>query len=292
VVQVRESSGRVSVDGDDNPGVAWDGPLAVLVNRGSASASEIFAGAIKDYGRGLIIGENTFGKGTVQNMVDLDRWPANDGSQYGQVKLTIAQFFLPGGSSTQNKGVAPDIAFPVTVDASEFGESTYDNALPWTRIAASPHVRYGNFGAIVPQLEQRHEARVAHDPEFQWWAEDVAQFRAEQDKKYISLNEAERRAERDRDEAKRKQREAQRKQLGLAADPLAADDIDDGLQVGERDVAKDAAREKAAENRPDPLLRESAAILGDAMGLLVANKALTAQVLPESHSPLHWAGVE
>jgi carboxyl-terminal processing protease len=292
VVQVRESSGRVSVDGDDNPGVAWDGPLAVLVNRGSASASEIFAGAIKDYGRGLIIGENTFGKGTVQNMVDLDRWPANDGSQYGQVKLTIAQFFLPGGSSTQNKGVAPDIAFPVTVDASEFGESTYDNALPWTRIAAAPHVQYGNFSAILPQLEQLHEARIAHDPEFQWWAEDVARFRAEQDKKYISLNEAERRAERDRDEARNKQREAERKQLGLAPDPLADSDTDDGLQASERDVAKDAAREKEAENRPDPLLRESAAILGDAMGLLVANKALTAQVLPESHSPLHWAGVE
>jgi len=292
VVQVRESSGRVSVDGDDNAGVAWDGPLAVLVNRGSASASEIFAGAIKDYGRGLIIGENTFGKGTVQNMVDLDRWPANDGSQYGQVKLTIAQFFLPGGSSTQNKGVAPDIAFPVTVDASEFGESTYDNALPWTRIAPSPHVQYGNFSAILPQLEQRHAARVAQDPEYQWWSQDVAQFRAEQDKKYISLNEGERRAERDRDNAKRKQRESERQRLGLAADPLAATDADDGLQVSERDVAKDAAREKEAENRPDPLLRESAAILGDAMGLLVANKALTAQVLPESHSPLHWAGAE
>jgi carboxyl-terminal processing protease len=292
VVQVRESSGRVVVDGDDDPGVAWDGPLAVLVNRGSASASEIFAGAIKDYGRGLIIGENTFGKGTVQNLFDLDRWPSAEGTRYGQVKFTMAQFFLPGGSSTQNKGVAPDIAFPVTVDASEFGESTYDNALPWTRIAAAPHVRYGNFNAILPQLEQLHEARVAHDPEYQWWSQDVAQFRAEQAKKYLSLNEGERRAERDRDDAKRKQREAERKQLGLSADPLADSDADDGLQAGERDVAKDAAREKEAEKRPDPLLRESAAILGDAMGLLVANQALTAQVLPESRSPLHWAGAE
>jgi carboxyl-terminal processing protease len=201
VVQVRESSGRVVVDGDDDPGVAWDGPLAVLVNRGSASASEIFAGAIKDYGRGLIIGENTFGKGTVQNLFDLDRWPSAEGTRYGQVKFTMAQFFLPGGSSTQNKGVAPDIAFPVTVDASEFGESTYDNALPWTRIAAAPHVRYGNFNAILPQLEQLHEARVAHDPEYQWWSQDVAQFRAEQAKKFLSLNVGERRAERDRDDA-------------------------------------------------------------------------------------------
>ena len=112
VVQVRESSGRVSVEDDRKPGVAWTGPLAVLVNRGSASASEIVAGAIQDYGRGLIIGETTFGKGTVQNMVDLDRWPANEKPRFGQVKLTIAQFFRPGGSSTQNKGVVPDVDLP------------------------------------------------------------------------------------------------------------------------------------------------------------------------------------
>ena len=129
VVQVRESGGRVQVDSDQQAGVAWDGPLAVLINRGSASASEIFAGAIQDYGRGLVIGETTFGKGTVQNLVDLDRWPANEGQKYGQLKLTIAQFFRVSGSSTQHKGVVPDIRFPVTVDASEFGESTYDNAL-------------------------------------------------------------------------------------------------------------------------------------------------------------------
>src|SRR5690606_26876485 len=139
VVQVRESGGRVNVEADRKAGVAWDGPLAVLVNRGSASASEIVAGAIQDYGRGLVIGETTFGKGTVQNLFDLDRWPANEGKRHGQVKMTIAQFFLPGGSSTQNKGVVPDIRFPATVNGSEFGESTYDNALPWTRISAVPH---------------------------------------------------------------------------------------------------------------------------------------------------------
>src|SRR3546814_6035512 len=101
---------------DRDAGVAWDGPLAVLVNCGSASSSEIFAGAIQDYGRGLVIGETAFGKGTVQNLVDLDRLPGNEGKRYGQVKLTIAQFFLPDGSSTQNKGVVPDIAFPVMVE--------------------------------------------------------------------------------------------------------------------------------------------------------------------------------
>lgn len=289
VVQVRESGGRVSVESDRDGGVAWDGPLAVLTNRGSASASEIFAGAIQDYGRGLVIGETTFGKGTVQNLVDLDRWPGNESQRFGQVKLTIAQFFRPGGSSTQNKGVVPDIAFPVTVDATQFGESTYDNALPWTRISAVPHTQYGNFAALLPKLEARHEARVAKDKEFQWFEQDVNEFRAEQAKKYVSLNEAERRAERDRQEAKRKSRQEQRKALGLAPDPLAADALDDGLQASERDIAKDAAREKAAENAPDPLLRESAAILADAVQLLNNDDVLSAQVLPEAKVPGHWA---
>ena len=289
VVQVRESGGRVSVNGDRTAGVSWDGPLAVLINRGSASASEIFAGAIQDYGRGLIIGETTFGKGTVQNLVDLDRWPANEGQQFGQVKLTIAQFFLPGGSSTQNKGVVPDIRFPVTVDASEFCESTYDNALPWTRIAGVPHTRYGDFTTLLPKLDALHDARVAKDKEFQWWSQDVSEFRAEQAKKYLSLNEAERRAERDRQDAKRKERQVERKALGLDLDPLADDSADDGLQAGERNVALDAAREKAAEKRPDPLLRESASILADAVRLLNSDRQLSAQVLPESKAPGHWA---
>ena len=289
VVQVRESGGRISVENDRKPGVAWDGPLAVLINRGSASASEIFTGAIQDYGRGLIIGEPTFGKGTVQNLVDLDRWPANEKVRYGQVKMTIAQFFLPGGSSTQNKGVVPDISFPVTVDATEFGESTFDNALPWSRIAAVPHVRYGNFIPILAQLDALHDARVAKNKEFQWWTQDVAEFRSERARKYISLNEAERRAERDKNAAKRDRRQALRETLGLALDPLAMDSDDDGLQANERDIVADAARQKAALERPDPLLRESAAILADATALLTRDKQLAAVVLPATGQATRWA---
>lgn len=289
VVQAKASGGDVRVDGDTASGVVWDGPLAVLINRGSASASEIFAGAIQDYGRGLIIGETSFGKGTVQNLVDLDRWPMADGKRFGQVKLTIAQFFLPGGSSTQNKGVVPDIKFPVTVDASEYGESTLDNALPWDRIAAVPYVRYGDFGPLLPRLEALHNTRIAADREFRWWSEDIAQFRAENAKKWVSLNEAERRAERDRDAAKRKLRQEERKALGLDLDPLG-EDTDDGLTSNERDIAQDAAREKAAEKRPDPLLRESAAILADAVHELDRDKPLSAQVLlTESRKPGQWA---
>jgi carboxyl-terminal processing protease len=289
VVQVRESGGRISVNSDEEPGVAWDGPFAVLVNRGSASASEIFAGAIQDYGRGLVIGETTFGKGTVQNLVDLDRWPANEEERFGQVKLTVAQFFLPGGSSTQNKGVVPDISFPASVDASEYGESTYDNALPWTRIAAVPHVTYGNFAPMLPTLEELHTQRVANNLEFQWWKEDVARFRAESAKTSISLNETERRSERDANEARRQQRQETRKELGLALDPLALASADDGLTANERDIRQDTAREKAAEDRPDPLLQESAAILADAVYLLDNDRKLSAVVLPASTRAGHWA---
>lgn len=288
VVQVRESGGRVNVEGVRTPGVAWDGPLAVLINRGSASASEIVAGAIQDYGRGLVIGETTFGKGTVQNLIDLDRMPAGEGKRYGSVKLTVAQFYLPGGSSTQNRGVVPDILFPVTVDATEFGESTYDNALPWNRIAEVPHTSYGDFTPILPRLTERHEARVAENHEFQWFLEDVAESRAEREKKYIVLNEAERRAERERQDRKRRERQEIRRELGLPLDPLA-EDRDDGLHANERDILVDTARVKAAEERPDPQLHETAAILADAMRLLDSDGQLSAQVLPESTRPGSWA---
>ena len=290
VVQVRESNGRVGVNGDSRSGVAWDGPLAVLINRGSASASEIFAGAIQDYGRGLIIGETSFGKGTVQQFRELlGEWPNGEAGRYGQIKLTVAQFFLPGGASTQNRGVVPDIKFPASVDASEFGESTYDNALPWNKVDAVRFTRYGDFTALLPQLQTRHDTRVAADREFQWWTEDVTQFREEMAKTSVSLNEAERRAERDRDQQRRQARQAERRALGLDLDPLG-DEVDDGLAAGERDIVADSRREKAAEKRPDPLLRESASILADAMGLLERDQRLSAQVLLTGPTqPGQWA---
>ncbi|MEO8161370.1 MAG: carboxy terminal-processing peptidase, partial [Arenimonas sp.] len=286
VVQVRESGGRVQVESDDQRGVAWDGPLAVLVNRSSASATEIFAAAIQDYGRGLIVGEPTFGKGTVQNLIDLDRWPSKEGAKFGQVKLTIAQFFRVDGDTTQHAGVVPEIQFPVTVDATEFGESTFDNALPATKIAMAPHTNLGNFAPIVPTLTARHNARVAKDREFSWWSQDVAQFRAERDKKLISLNEADRRAERDKAEAKRTQRSADRKAMGI---DLATPDDDDGLQANERNVAKQVAAEEAAKKRPDPLLRETAAILSDAITVLSGDAKLASQVLPVSRQAKIWS---
>jgi len=288
VVQVRESGGRVSaLEKNRSARPVWDGPLAVLINRGSASASEIFAGAIQDYGRGLVIGETSFGKGTVQNLFSLDRLVDNDVPRLGQIKITTSQFFLPDGSSTQNRGVVPDIAFPMTVDASEYGESTYDNALPWTRIAAAAHPRYGDFSRLIPQLQHLHSVRSEADPEFRWWVEDVNEFRAERERKYISLNEAERRAERDRQRERSATRQAERERLGLLLDPLA-DDNDDGLWASERNVAEQAAREEDAKKRPDALLREASAILADAVDLLSADQTLAAEVLPKASAPEHW----
>ncbi len=287
VVQVREAGGRISVEGDDRHGVAWDGPLAVLVDRSSASASEIFAAAIQDYGRGLIIGETTFGKGTVQNLIDLDRFQNSPTPRFGQLKLTVAQFFRIDGGTTQFNGVVPDLAFPVTLNAAEFGESSYDNALPASRIAPVEHRRYGHFAPMLLPLAQRHEARIAKDIEFGWWRDDVARFRKEREEGTISLNIATRRAERDETEVRRVTRAAERKRLGL--DDSLPNRADDGLQADERDVAEQVADEEAAENHIDPLLREAALVLADALALLSRDEVLAAKVLPQSSKATLWA---
>lgn len=270
VVQVRDSGENVDVGSDQDAGALWDGPLAVLINRSSASASEIFAGAIQDYGRGLIVGDTSFGKGTVQNVQPLfpsflNLSPTDD--KYGSVKLTIAEFFRISGSSTQNKGVEPDLFLPSLVDHSKFGESSYDNALAWTQIKAAPYSRLGTYKELLPTLKAGHDARIAKDPEFQWLLEDVAYYKKERAKTSVSLNLAERRAERDKLDAKLKFRQAERKRLGLPLDPLSEDISDDGLSANERNIVKEAAKDKLIDQRPDPLLRETAFILGDLMNL-------------------------
>ncbi len=286
VVQVRQSGGFTQVRSDEDRGVLWNGPLAVLVNRSSASASEIFAAAIQDYGRGLIIGEPTFGKGTVQGLLPLPPERGAEGGKYGTAKITSQQFFRIDGGTTQNAAVTPDLQFPVTVDATEFGESTYDNALPFTRIDAARFSSVGNFKPIVGKLLAQHKARITNDREFQWWSEDVAEFRAEREKKTLSLNESVRSAERDRIEAKRKARDAERKALGLA--DAGPQNNDDGLQANERDVRQQVAEEEAAKKRPDPLMRESAAILADTISILKASPVITTQVLVTKNDKI-WA---
>ncbi|HEX6832475.1 MAG TPA: carboxy terminal-processing peptidase [Rudaea sp.] len=205
-VQVRGSDGRIE-EGNTHPStVVWSGPLAVLVNRNSASASEIFAAAIQDYGRGLILGEPTFGKGTVQKLVDLDQIAHNEKPTYGELKMTTAQFFRINGGSTQLRGVTPDISFPVTGDFDQNGEQAFDNALPWTSIAPADYMHTGSIKDVVPPLLARHDARVANDREWQAYQADVSDTRKLRKETSISLNEAVRRAERDEQEAKRKER--------------------------------------------------------------------------------------
>jgi hypothetical protein len=179
------------------------------------------------------MGEPTFGKGTVQNLVDLDAF-SRENPGLGHLKITVAQFFRIAGGSTQHKGVVPDIAFPVTWDATEYGESVYDNALPWAAIAPAKFDSYGDFKPMLPLLKSKHEARIAQDQEFQWWIEDVNEYRELRERKTLSLNEATRRAEREREEARRTAREAQRKALGQEVDEDAVATLDDGLQADEQ----------------------------------------------------------
>ena len=159
VVQTRNAKGDITVEKDTDASLAWDGPLGVLINRGSASASEIFAAAIQDYGRGVIIGEGSFGKGTVQTIASLDQIAKNPTPVFGELKMTIAQFFRVNGGTTQLRGVTPDILYPQTGDDTQFGESSFDNALPWTHIKAADYAPVGDVAnAVAPP------AGVARDP--------------------------------------------------------------------------------------------------------------------------------
>ncbi|TBW53312.1 tail-specific protease [Marinobacter halodurans] len=182
-VQIRSADNDVSVLTDDDPSVAYSGPLVVLVNRMSASASEIFAGAIQDYGRGLIVGSQTFGKGTVQAVRPLN---------HGQLKITQSKFYRVSGGSTQHKGVIPDINIPTRINKEEIGEDALDNALPWDQIEAVPHARYFDFSSVIGKLRERHEARFAKNPEFQLLEEEINLLKSQRNREYVSLNYKER----------------------------------------------------------------------------------------------------
>jgi len=255
VVQQRDAGGKVNVESDDLPVPAWTGPVGVLINRGSASASEIFAAAIQDYGRGVIIGEPSFGKGTVQTVVNLDQVAHNIKPKFGELKLTVAQFFRVNGGTTQLRGVTPDISLPGLSDPKSFGEASYDNALPWTQVKPANYAPDGDIKALLPQLQSRHDARIKNDPDFQRFVEDIGELKAQREKKVISLNETERRNEMTAQAKRLKSRE----QINDGVDTGE----DDGLQANERSLSADIAIEKARKNAKDVLLNEAAAILAD-----------------------------
>jgi carboxyl-terminal processing protease len=212
VVQQKDSRNRVHSFDDTDPRVVYDGPLAVLVNAGSASASEIFAGAIQDYGRGIIVGEQTFGKGTVQTIRDLNQFRGLLDSELGQIKLTTSKFYRVSGETTQHRGVVPDIEFPSIFDRKEFGESSYENALSWDTIKKAQYHPVNEVAPYLPELKEKHMQRRMHSKEFAYLMEDIEEYNKRKNEKSVSLNLEKRKKEIDEKKAQRLARINQRLQ--------------------------------------------------------------------------------
>lgn len=252
VVQIKDVSGRVDVELDPDENIAYDGPLAVLVDRNSASASEIFAGAIQDYNRGIVIGEPTYGKGTVQTLVDLRRFVPGSNTDLGRLRLTMAQFFRINGDSTQHRGVVPDIQFPMAVYTNKHGERSLDNALPWAAIdpAKYPHYGVGDYAYLLPRYEQR----VKHSPGFEMLVDQEKQISELEESKEVTLLESKRRAEWE----EREQNSLTQKNRFRVAHGMAAVNKDE--TVDDKDV--DEAEQEAANHIQ---LDEAARILADSI---------------------------
>ena len=208
VVQVRDTKNKIEVGEDDDPSILWDGPMAVLIDRFSASASEIFAAAIQDYGRGIIIGTQSYGKGTVQNSIDLDQMMGEGASKvigntnkFGQINLTIAKFYRINGSSTQHKGVSPDIAFPMVFSADKYGESAEPAALPWDEIKRSNYKTLANIAPIKRVLIEKHDKRMKGNKDFEYLLADIKELKLRDAETAATLNEMVAKKERDEKEA-------------------------------------------------------------------------------------------
>jgi carboxyl-terminal processing protease len=207
VVQLRDTTGRIEVDDDPDPSIFYAGPMIVLVDRFSASASEIFAGAIQDYGRALIVGQQTYGKGTVQNAHPLNYTIFGRKPELGQLNVTIGKYYRITGESTQDRGVTPDIALPSLIDASEVGESTRDRALPWDHIEPASFKPEGDLKPLTASLQKLHDERTANSADFRYLHDDIAALDAMRSQKTLSLNLKTREAERKRQEGERLERE-------------------------------------------------------------------------------------
>ena len=281
-VQIRYSgirNGFTRSFGDNDPEVAYSGPLAVLVNRTSASASEIFAGAIQDYQRGIVLGSQTFGKGTVQEIIPMD---------YGQVKLTRSKFYRISGASTQHRGVMPDIEFPDIYNAYEdIGESSLDGALPWDTVRPVEYRSYHSIQAMLPELRTLHEQRAQTSPDFIYLTDQIERTKELRKREQLSLNEAAVKIEREENRLVEFEAENMRRFLkGLplrewVADINTSDEEDEtttqidteptvvdpnGLandELAEAETTEDTSEEE----EEDPLLLESGKILADFMAI-------------------------
>jgi len=245
IVQVKDTFGKVEVETDPDPGIVYKGPLAVLVDRNSASASEIFAAAMQDYGRGIIIGEPTFGKGTVQTLIELNRFVPNQEDDLGRLRLTVAEFFRISGGSTQLRGVVPDIPFPTLADSDDHGERALDNPLPWARIDAADYARFSLNGVGIRLLRQRSEQRIRRDPGFDMLIAREQVLGELEDQIVVSLRERDRRIESKRRERVLKdQRNAFLRTQGIHPVDEDADEVDqDALEKQQEVIARIQVKE-------------------------------------------------
>ncbi len=270
VVQVKDSTGSLEIEKDTDPELVYAGPLAVLVDRYSASASEIFAGAIQDYGRGIIIGEPTFGKGTVQTLIDLDRFVRDDGNDLGRLRLTMAQFFRVNGGSTQFRGVVPDIIYPTVSDSDDEGERSLENALPWASIKALKH-EISQLGPL-DVCRARHEERIKSDAGFNYLIQEKNVLGEIKDEKFVSLNLEKRKKEwEERKRAKKERKESYFASIGVKP-------ADDG---GDDEASFNSKRRNAVETDQKVIdkigVKEAAHILSDYISFSAPRAAMNSQ---------------
>ena len=302
VVQAKDSNGNIHTSKSHDTSIAYDGPMIVLTNRLSASASEIFAAALQDYGRAVVVGDqNTFGKGTVQTMIEIGNYMPNvGGKEAGALKLTIQKFYRISGGSTQLKGVESDVKLPSLFDQAEIGESSLKGPLPYDTIEPAKHWDKWERPLFKAELAKRSSVRITTDPEFGYIQEDLARIRQRISENRISLNEKVRRAELDADKARKEQRTAERAkrevpeqkdyivtlenvnkpELQLAKDKsekkddAAADDSENSSDVDTDDVEGEGDAKKPV---IDPVRNETLNILGDLIDLSHTPKTASAK---------------
>ena len=248
VVQVKDLRGKKGVEYDPDPDILYDGPLAVMVNRLSASASEIFSSAIQDYGRGVVIGSQTFGKGTVQRLLSLDRFIKSETEKFGQLKVTTAKFYRVTGGTTQHRGVLPDINFPsIYNEWDNFGEDNEIYALPWDEISPAMYKTDDRVSQYLAPLRLKSKKRTEKDAEFQYLREDIERYKT--DSKLVSLQEAKRKAKR------------------KAAEKVTLTRVNERRKLAGKELIADNESIPADEQVPDARLLESQRILADLIAL-------------------------
>ena len=260
-VQLKDTTGQLEVLDEPDPGQAYAGPLAVLIDRTSASASEIFAGAIQDYHRGLIVGQTSFGKGTVQSVIPLDRWSSKPTE--GQLTVTIGKFYRVTGESTQLRGVTPDLALPSAVSIADVGESVLEHALPWDRIATVPFRALPPEGSLVQTLATEQSDRATHNADYQWLLASLTSLDSARQEKTLSLNLKKRQIERTSQDQARLSLENTRRQADALAPVKSIEDIKvsdepDVILAQAADIMADGVAAKANRNAPEMAQQASA----------------------------------